>query len=427
MRKYFIIIQSIVTISIVLGQTSELKTSDYDQFYPSYFDAITAAAEGDFTETLPAFNTMINQFPNHMEAILFIRVCQDAIEENISNQAAKFFFKALDAQYNLAESDEIMFLFDQALKKENKYLPFLLIRANYFASEYMYELALADYSTAIQLEPKAAIGYYSRGKLYLNNQMNMQAFSDFNKTIKLNPNYSAAYAKRAVIYVNMKENVRALNDFEKAYSIDSTSIKSMQYSSILNNMATDYIEQEKFDYALQALNFAILADNRWHEPFLNRGIVHKSLNNFSAAILDLNKAIELKPQSAKPYYNRGIVFKEKKEYGNAKFDLLQSLQYKDLDVHTYFLLAEISSELNEYTEATKYYKIALKEEPQNIWAYYQLAGLYDRRRGFKEAVKYYDEFVKLASNEYFTHKIKAKDRSDRIKKYLKQQDNINQQ
>ena len=422
MKIFNSIVLILFYVSCTLCQNKNLKSSDYDKFYPQYFRAIEDAADGDFAKALPAFNNMLKQFPNHQEAFLLRQICEDAINKKISLNAAEYFFEGMQEKYNFAQMNAVLFFFNQAFGEEDSYLPFYLIRGNYFAGFNNYERALSDFSVAIQLMPEMAICYYNRGKLYFDNNYEMQALSDFNKALELNPKYTNVYIKRAYVYYKMNEGIRVLQDFKSAYSIDSTSIRSLENSSLLNNMATVYMEQNNLNTALEALNLSIKADKRWNEPFLNRGIVYKSLDQFELALWDLDKALELKPRLGKAFYNRGLIYKDKKDLIKAKDDLIQSLAFEDTELNVFFTLAEVYKELKNYNKATEYYKTALKKEPQNIWTYYQLASLYDKRRGFKDAVKYYDEFFKLASNEYFDHKIKAKDRSDRIKKYLKQQE-----
>ena len=416
--KYLIFL---IVFFVSVSHSQNLKSSDYDEIHPLYFHAIEDAAEGDFANALVVFDKMIAKFPGHQEAYLLREICVDAIQMKISINAAIFFFEGINARNNSANLDQVLFYLNRAFSEEDSYLPFFLLRGSYFTGLNKYEWALSDFSTAIQLAPKLAMCYFNRGKLYFNNKYEMQALSDFNKALELNPEYAAVHIKRAYIYNNMKEINRALQDFKSAYSADSTSIRSLENSSLLNNIATVYMEQNNLGTALEALNLSIKADDRWFEPFLNRGIVNKSMNNFDLAILDLNKAIELKPRIGKAYYNRGLIYKDKKEFAKAKEDFIQSLAFGDTELRVFFTLAEVFKELKDYNKATEYYKKAIRSEPENIWTYYQLASLYDKRRGFKEAVKYYDEFISRASNEYFEHKIKAKDRNDRIKKYLKQQ------
>jgi tetratricopeptide (TPR) repeat protein len=79
-----------------------------------------------------------------------------------------------------------------------------------------------------------------------------------------------------------------------------------------------------------------------------------------------------------------------------------------------------------YKKATDFYVKAIEIEKDNIWAYFQLGGLYDKRRDFENAVVYYENFLELASNEYFKHKINIKERVDKLKKYIKQQKKLSE-
>jgi tetratricopeptide (TPR) repeat protein len=79
-----------------------------------------------------------------------------------------------------------------------------------------YDLALSDYSKAIELNRSYAIAYYNRGLLYFNQQKYELALADWNKAIRINPNYANAYNNRGVLYALTREFPKALADAEKA-------------------------------------------------------------------------------------------------------------------------------------------------------------------------------------------------------------------
>ena len=92
MRKFFIIIQLFFAISLTLAQKSELKHSDYDPYYPAYFNAIKDASQGNFKSAIPTFERMLAKYPNHLEVNLLLKTCQDAVQQKISAKAAQYFF-----------------------------------------------------------------------------------------------------------------------------------------------------------------------------------------------------------------------------------------------------------------------------------------------------------------------------------------------
>ncbi len=79
-----------------------------------------------------------------------------------------------------------------------------------------YELALSDYSKAIDINPNYADAYNNRGNLYSDLQKYELALSDYSKAIDINPNYAMAYNNRGVVYALTREFPKALADAEKA-------------------------------------------------------------------------------------------------------------------------------------------------------------------------------------------------------------------
>ena len=63
--------------------------------------------------------------------------------------------------------------------------------------------AIADYSKAIEIDPKYAEAYCNRGVAYGKIEQWDKAIADFNKAIEIDPNYYQALTNRDVTYQNM--------------------------------------------------------------------------------------------------------------------------------------------------------------------------------------------------------------------------------
>lgn len=62
------------------------------------------------------------------------------------------------------------------------------------------ELAIADYTKAIELNPQDAEAHGYRGDAYLEKGQHDQAIRDYTKAIQLNPKYAMVYYKRGFVY-----------------------------------------------------------------------------------------------------------------------------------------------------------------------------------------------------------------------------------
>jgi len=92
-----------------------------------------------------------------------------------------------------------------------------------YTSELKHDLAIMDYSKAIELDPNFSFAYLNRSTehLFLNDLNN--AVSDCSKAIQLNPNLSEAYFNRAKIKLHMGKIEDSLKDMKKAAMLGNSS------------------------------------------------------------------------------------------------------------------------------------------------------------------------------------------------------------
>lgn len=76
-------------------------------------------------------------------------------------------------------------------------------RGNDHYANHLYEQALAEYSRAIELDPKLAQAYYGRGNVYYRQNDYKRALAEFDQAIELDPKYWAAYNERAKVYARL--------------------------------------------------------------------------------------------------------------------------------------------------------------------------------------------------------------------------------
>src|SRR5437016_4786331 len=75
--------------------------------------------------------------------------------------------------------------------------------------------AIADYTEAIELDPKFALAYRNRGRVRLLNGYSREAIEDCTKAIELDPKDSKAYAIRAFGYRQFGKLDNAIADLSE--------------------------------------------------------------------------------------------------------------------------------------------------------------------------------------------------------------------
>ena len=149
-----------------------------------------------------------------------------------------------------------------------------------------YKGAIADYDTAIRLNPDYAEAYLNRGSAKHKLGQRFAAIADYDSAIRLNPDYANAYYNRGIAKGQLGQHFAAIADFDTAIRL-------------------------KPDYA---------------NTYYNRGNAKGQLGQHFAAIADYDSAIRLNPDYANAYYNRGIAKTQLNRISEAKQDLRTALR-----------------------------------------------------------------------------------------------------
>jgi tetratricopeptide (TPR) repeat protein len=146
--------------------------------------------------------------------------------------------------------------------------------------------ALADFSTAVRMEPQNASHYAARGFFLLSRGTAGEAIKDFNASIARNPNDARAYNHRGMARVTKGEWKQAIADFNKAIEIDP----------------------------------------RFANAYANRSLALSKVDRRKEALADLDQAIKLDPKSASSYNNRGVLYLDRQDYDKALADFSKAIQ-----------------------------------------------------------------------------------------------------
>ena len=93
-------------------------------------------------------------------------------------------------------------------------------RAFEYHQQQEYDLALADYSQVIELDPDLEKAYVNRGLIYQTQGKDEEAISDYNKAIEINPNNPNSYQNRGVVYFEREEYQLAEADWSKVIELN---------------------------------------------------------------------------------------------------------------------------------------------------------------------------------------------------------------
>lgn len=158
---------------------------------------IRALANKDEDVQLHMLNEMIREYADDIN-VCFAYNCRGIIYKR-------------RRKYDLAISD-----YTKALEKNPAFVHAYVNRGSTYAFIGDYEHAIIDYNKAIELNLNFADVYYDRGYAYFKTEDYKNAIADYNKAIELNPNFAKVYYNRGLVYGAMGKTKKAKADYQKA-------------------------------------------------------------------------------------------------------------------------------------------------------------------------------------------------------------------
>lgn len=218
-----------------------------------------------------------------------------------------------------------------------------------------YEGAAADYSKAIELDPKDANYRAMRAQIHEKRKDFDSAIRDYTALAELTGDAFAWIQKRAEARASQNDFKGAVADYslaiesakkgqaglEKAfayrgwYQLKSENPEAAiadytraielepQNPNHYNNRGNAFRALDRPKEATADFSRAIGINPEFAHPYHNRGLCRLDLGDFDGAIADQTKAIELKPSYVDAFYNRGLARQEKGDLKGAIDDFTQ--------------------------------------------------------------------------------------------------------
>lgn len=142
------------------------------------------------------------------------------------------------------------------------------------------DTALADFSTAIQIDPKYVQAWNNRGLVHLAQNMYAEAVEDFNHAIEIDPSYADGYNNRGFAWYQQGVNDKALADFDRTIELNP------EYVNAFNNRGMLFMREKQFEQAVQDFSSAIAIDEVNIKHWQNRRAAYEKLGQTDRASAD---------------------------------------------------------------------------------------------------------------------------------------------
>lgn len=149
-----------------------------------------------------------------------------------------------------------------------------------------YAAAVVILTRLIDSHPTDAVNYNNRGLIYFQSGQMEKALADYNTALQLNPHLDSAYNNRANYYASLGQLVEAITDYEQAIDLNFGNIRARI------NQGITFRQLGLYELAVETFDFALVLGNRLiGHIYAERGRTYHLQGEWNSAIADYRRAL----------------------------------------------------------------------------------------------------------------------------------------
>lgn len=220
-----------------------------------------------------------------------------------------------------------------------------------------YRLSDEEQAAALGPNPASAKEFIDRGIVHLDNRRYELAIADFTSAIDLAPDESYGWANRGLAYVWLRDAANAQKDLEQAQTIDPNN--AVVYRAFGLMALQQGNQSEAIDRFTQSLDL----DPESSFAYRMRATARLQISDFDAAFEDSRSATLLDPSVAESYYVRSMVYGMRGRIDEAVAELKDMLETATVNAVVYRQAAQILARGGDREAAIEAVSKAFERQP----------------------------------------------------------------
>jgi tetratricopeptide (TPR) repeat protein len=197
----------------------------------------------------------------------------------------------------------------------------------------------------IAAHPEAAAAFIVRGQAYAESRRDAAALADFSTAVKLEPQCASHRMARGIFQFRRGNCREALQDFQEAARLNPKDASACNQSGMARLVIGDVKP------ALEDFNKAIELDPKLAQAYVSRSMAWLKMDRRTDAMADLDRAIELDPNDAAAHNNRGILRARDQDYPKAIADFGDAIRLDGNNISYYRNRRETYLRMQKFAEA----------------------------------------------------------------------------
>ena len=289
-----------------------------------------------------------------------------------------------------AEPDKAIADYTKAIEIDPKFVFAYNERGVVHRNKGEFDRSIADFTKAIEIDPRSGLAYLGRGISHRSKGEHDKAIVDHTKAIELAPSPSAiAYIERGIAY-------RAKGQFDLAIADHTKAVELAPKSAVAyNERGITHRAKGQFDLAIADHGKAIEIDPKYFYAFRSRGLTYFTTKDFERSIADYTKAIAIDPKLAVAYNERGNVHYSRKDHDRAVADYTKAIEIDQRATVYYNNRGNAYHSKGELDRALADFVKAIEIDPKYAIAYANRGKAHEAKGNRDAAIADYEKVVAL--------------------------------
>jgi tetratricopeptide (TPR) repeat protein len=230
---------------------------------------------------------------------------------------------------------------------------------------------------------------YQRGHAHAEKGELDQAIADFTEAIERDPKHALAYGDRGFVYAATGDQEKAQADWAEATRLDPGCPKQYYYRGRF------FAGKGRLDLAIGQYDKALQLDGSLARAHAWRGNARAETADVEGAIADYDAAIQLDSNDPLAYSGRARVRAEQGDRDGAMADYAEAIRLRPNDPDLYRLRGEGYVKLNQLDEAVADFDQAIRIDPANSRGYSDRAAAHLKMENYYKAIADCQEALRL--------------------------------
>jgi tetratricopeptide (TPR) repeat protein len=286
---------------------------------------------------------------------------------------------------------------EQLIEEENQTPTFrselLCEQGQIFHNDQEYEIAVASYDKALEIQPDQYRTWDFRGDTLRELKRYEEAIASYDKALEIQPDHSSAWSSRGHALIKLERYEEAIASYDKALEIQP----NHYWDWILRGSVL--IELERYEEAIASYDKALEIQPNHYSDWVFRGNVLIKLERYEGAVASYDKALEIQPDCSSAWSSRGYALVELERYEEAIASYDKALEIQPDRYVTWVFRGNVLIKLERYEEAIDSYDKALEIQPNHYsdWAF--RGNVLIKLERYEEAVASYDKALEIQPDD----------------------------